>query len=834
MRRGQKAAAVLVVGLFLLSGPVTQAAASSRGSGDGTSSAQRSTAKVQGATTTSTTAGTSRAAAVIPDSPAPHDLTTPPSCPNGYDCGTIPASCPSSQTCPTYQVGPVNDLGPSQWVYVNLYDWSSTPGVGDYAQINYCMNTAPLPAAQLCVNTGGQAVAEVDYQTQAFPDGTTSVSFQVAEVDSSALPLSGAVPGDTTDTGNFFCDTASPCSVDITDTGPDNTGSVALLPSTTAVVPIGFAPESGGCPNANTVNTQSDFGADLLFPVAARVECSGPNPTIAFNTAIDGLTAVTSLEQGTINVAFTDDPEQADQQAQLKMGNFALIPIALSANTVAFTAEQRTAGHQQLVPLDSIDLTPNMVAGLLTGYYQNITGADVTPCQTSGCTVPPCPTSVHKNKPVITCSLMNEVNFNSAFLFSQIFQGYVRSDTSGPTGQLFSWLCTAPIVPVPVPVLGATFQETSTAASVLETGLNPTGKPLKSCPSDEQFPPVRQGLTTYLAYQGPTQQSLKINAAVQPTEQQPTPYAGFSEMDWADAEYFGMSVAALQNAAGDFVLPSPQSLDAAVSDSTVNADGSLTPNYQTKDPNAYPMPSITYAVVPTRGVPASQAAADQAMLSQVLDLTGGADSGDLPAGFVPLPSSLYQQAQADVVSDFANEGAPVPTTTTTTVPSGSPGSPGSSGSSGSAGPAGSAGAPPIGGQPGTSTPGVSSAPASSPGSASASHTPATQGHTTTQGVTTTTSHPAASGGSSGHQQSLSALSLVSSGSSNLLPVLVLLGILALILGSLLLLSPSLRRHLFDSGHAVSTRLHRWSSKLAASLKKVSGWLGTARSRPGPV
>ena len=69
------------------------------------------------------------------------------------------------------------------------------------------------------------------------------------------------------------------------------------------------------------------------------------------------------------------------------------------------------------------------------------------------------------------------------------------------------------------------------------------------------------------------------------------------------------------------------------------------------------MPSITYAVVPTRGVTATQAAQDQAMLTQVLDLTGGADTSDLPAGFVPLPSSLYQEAQADIAVTSQTRGA---------------------------------------------------------------------------------------------------------------------------------------------------------------------------------
>ncbi len=825
MTRGRKAVTALLAGLFLLVIPVTQAAASSHGAA-GSPPAHGSVAKAHGTTTTAVTAP---GVAVTPSFSVSHDLLAPPACPTGDACGTIPATCPSGTTCPTYQVGPVSDLGPAQWVYVNLYDWTSTPGVGDYAQINYCSDTAPLPSDQLCVNTGGQGVSEVDYQTEAFPNGATSVSFQVLEVDSTSTPLSGAAPGDNADTGAFFCNAASPCSVDITDTGPTNSGALTLVPSTTAVVPVSFLASGSGCPGANTVNTQSDFGSDILFPVAARIGCGGPDPTIAFNTAIDGLSAVTSLQQGLIDVAFTDDPEQADQQVELKMGNFALIPIALSANVVSFTAEERTASHQQLVPLDAMDLTPRMVAGLLTGYYENIATSDVVACQSSGCTVPPCPVSTKKNKPITQCSLMNEVNFDSAFLMPQSFAGYVRSDTAGPTGQLFAWLCKAPVVSVSA--VGANFSEPSTAAAVLQSGLNPTGKPLATCPTDEQFPPVRQGLTSYLAYQGPSQQALKIVAAVQPTLQQAEPYAGFASMDWADAEYFGMSVAALQNPSGNFVLPTQQSLDAAVSDATENADGSLTPNYTTTDPNAYPMPSITYAVVPTRGVSATQAAADQAMLSQVLNLTGGSDTPDLPAGFVPLPSALYQQAQNDIANDFANEGAP---TTTTTAPSGPSGSSGSSGS----GTAGSAGPAPVNGQPGgTASAATASAGANAPsGSASPSHTTTTPGTIkgTGGGVPSTNSHQASASPSSGHHQSLSSLSLVASASSNLLPVVILLGILALLMGSLLFLSAGLRRHVFDTGHALSTRIRAWSAKVAVRLKKVPGWLGAARSRPGPV
>jgi hypothetical protein len=751
-------------------------------------------------------------------------LAVAPSCPSNYTCGTVPASCPSGSTCPTYEVGPTSDLGPNQWVYVNLYDWTSTAGTGDYAQINYCSNTAPLPSTQLCADVGGEGIAELTYPTQAFPDGSTQVSYQVEELDTTALPLDGDVPGEqTAPAGKFFCDAAAPCSVDVTDTGPTNSGSQILDPATTAVIPINFAPSTSGCPTANTVDTQSDFGSDLLFPIAARLSCTGSNPTLAFNTAIDGLTAVTSLVSDGVNVAFTDDPEQSDQQAELSQGNFALIPVALSANVVSFTGEERTATHQELVPLDSMDLTPSMVAGLLSGNYEGAATADPTPCGSNGCTIPPC-VSGTKNKPVTTCALMNELNFNSQFLFAQIYGGYVRSDTAGPNGQLFSWLCNAPVKSVSA--LSNSFTEPLSGAQVLEAALNPTGKPLKSCPAGEQWPPVHASSGTYLAYSDPSQQALKINTAVDPTIQLPTPQAGFAAMNWGDANYYGMSVAALQNVSGDFVLPTQQSLDAAVEDATTNADGSLTPDYASTDPNAYPMPSITYAVVPTRGVTTTQAAQDQAMLTQVLNLTGGADSSDLPAGFVPLPSSLYQQAQADIVQDFASEGAPA------TTSSGS-----SSGSS--------AGGSSSGGTSGGSSSGSSSAPASSGGSAAASGssthrinvlapptTPGaqTKGNNVVEGAGAGASGAQGSSHKPGNAESLNSLSLASSSSGTLVPLVLLLGFLALILGSILFLSRDVRRHVFEVGSTVFDWVRRTSR---AAVGRVRSWLNPARPGSSP-
>ena len=88
-----------------------------------------------------------------------------------------------------------------------------------------------------------------------------------------------------------------------------------------------------------------------------------------------------------------------------------------------------------------------------------------------------------------------------------------------------------------------------------------------------------------------------------------------------------------------------------MNDATQNPDGSLTPVNSPSDAAAYPMPSVIYAVVKTAPVSQSQATAESTLLTQLLDLTGGNDVGDLPQGFVPLPANLLALARADVTRD---------------------------------------------------------------------------------------------------------------------------------------------------------------------------------------
>ena len=666
-------------------------------------------------------------------------------------------------------MGPATDLGPNQWVYLNMYGFES----GAQLSVSICTDTAALPSPPLCVTNATTSLAIANYKVQAFSDGSTSISYQVVELGASDPALQGAEPGNGANAGTFRCNDASPCSIDVIDTGPDGQGSQIPTTSNTAVVPFTFAPSTNGCPSATTVNTESEFGIDVALPVQARLSCASSQPTFAFNTAIDGLSALTDLSNGQTEVAFTDDPESVSQQQIITAGHYALIPVALSANVIAFRSQM--LANQVLYPQAQLELTPAMVAGLITTAFQNPGNADMVSCG-GGCPEPPCQPPLKGEKPL--CSLFTELNYVPGFISPQSYGGFVRSDDAGTTDQLFNWVCHAGILPVTA--LGQTWTETKTAATVLEKGLSPLGVPLTTCPNSDQFPPVQSGATAYTAYSNPSQQSLKMTAYVGPgLAGEAFGLAAFGTMNWADARYYGLSIASLQNSSGNFELPTPSSVTAALTGSSANADGSL--QLAPTDPGAYPMTTVVYAAVPTTAYTAAQAAAVQQYLIQLLDLTGGSQSAHLPSGFVPLPTSLYQQALADVSSDVHSA---------TSVPSG--------GSGGSTPPASAPSSPTA--SSGTSpTPTVVS-PGPNSGTSKIGYVIAPYKSQNSPKVLRTTPITVASGGNSTSGSSsqpksrFAGTSLLLSASSSrvLVPGLLLLGLLTLILGTFLLLFPDLR------------------------------------------
>jgi hypothetical protein len=594
-----------------------------------------------------------------------------------------PAGSPSTDTCADMPnnaglivAGPTQNLGLGQYVYLQLSGF----GPGDTAHVGFCSdpNNAPLPPQNLSSPPPAPICATSSPQYNAPPFGipifnTTTGSIQAGTATTSveteeASPPGIALPGNQAGS-SFYCDTtaANACDIVISDfsiTGSQGDSNIDAANS--IQIPLTFAAPAT-CAGAAQVITESEYGIEVLTPTLAQLSCaqnSLSKAVIPVETAVGGAQAVKDLAAGRIQVAFTDDPEAADQQASLKSGHFALIPVALTANTVGVDAEilgTGLKGTQQgaIYPINQMNLTPTMVAGEMTAqstYAASYTADDQVPCSgpsenrhTHQCGSWPCGVTGSN----ATCSLFDQLNYLPGY--GNFFQSSASMEAgqSGATDQLFTWLCNAPLVPLN---FGTNPQESQSGAQSLETGFGQSGS---SCPAGQDQPPSFSAPVTFFTYNNPETQNIK--APLWLVNEGSRDAAAFINQNWAEGEYYGVgAVAALQNAVGNFVTPTATSLDAAVQVAKPNADGSLTPDYASTNADAYPMPDVIYAAVSTDPVPASQASAETELLTQMLNLTGtgGSNVGQLPAGFVPLPANLVTQAQAGIVKDIV--AAPTP------------------------------------------------------------------------------------------------------------------------------------------------------------------------------
>jgi hypothetical protein len=268
------------------------------------------------------------------------------------------------------------------------------------------------------------------------------------------------------------------------------------------------------------------------------------------------------------------------------------------------------------------------------------------------------------------------------------------STPSGATFQTTSWMCAAPNTPytVNLPSSGGTQSGLSDILSGQQLLANAEQDPVYAPGSQNgasggslyhwvQSPPNEcqalstlpidfntQGAGTNYLYNpssSPLTAAHTMKAAV--TFYGQSGGFAFTAMDSSEANFFGLLPATLQNAAGAFVGPSQAGVTAALNDATTNPDGTISPNYtDTGDTAAYPMPLVTYALVSTDAKRTStQATQLKDLLTNLVTYShnGGTTSEPLPAGYTPLPATVYSQALSEISKDIVvpNQGGSVGT-----------------------------------------------------------------------------------------------------------------------------------------------------------------------------
>ena len=163
----------------------------------------------------------------------------------------------------------------------------------------------------------------------------------------------------------------------------------------------------------------------------------------------------------------------------------------------------------------------------------------------------------------------------------------------------------------------------------------------------------------------------------------------WAPVDTPDLAAYGLIPATLcHDAANDTtsncVIPSTDSVGIAVSSATAGSSGLLEVNPASPGTGGWPLTDIIYAAVPT-----NQSAAALTDYANLISYsigngqTTGSAPGDLPPGYLPLPSNLVTQAQS-VVTQLQHLATASPSPSTSTSSSTSPSSSTSSSTSSSA------------------------------------------------------------------------------------------------------------------------------------------------------
>jgi hypothetical protein len=769
-----------------------------------------------------------------------------PVCQDGGLSGCTASLPCSTSTCPTAQLSQTAGLSDGQYVEVTATNFPS----GDTLRIALC-STLTSTTDPVCIegqwenDTYGPVAAPVIPT----PDGTNTtavavpVFYQAGGEDNTPIP-GKKVTGGFAPLTSFYCDDMSdPCALEITEeTGTGNNADSATLDSSsnTLVYPLTYEVVGSGCSSTDqTVNTESSYSLEHFIPTAVDATCGDAKGVIDVNTTTDNQDVASDFASSGTEIGFIDAPNDPSVEgALLGNGQFAYIPIAVSGTAVGSLGV--VSAGDTAYNFANYDMTPTMVAGMITDNFDNTAGQgvpdDFTPYTiqdgdnligglTTGNPSVPCSnlvgcTPTGKGK-VKLKQEMAYLPFNAPILLNPgtegsppqgaqpagAFGSFNSSVSSGSSYQATDWICNAPktaftvdvneVVPTtgsnPVPI---SVTDPNLASTTLTTA-SPDGNTLfPSCQATSDIPTLSSLSSGYSPSEAPQLQAKSMRSWAYGGGQVPSPgspdgsYGGgvaLGIMDSSEASFYGLDTASLENAEGQFVAPTASGLEAAEADLTACTVASLTcpagtyrVDYSTQTDGAYPMPDVTYAIVPTTPQQPQVATAMTDLLTNLI--TYSHSSPTLPKGYAPLSDTLYQAALSDIPADITS--APVTTPTTGTTPP-------TTTSSGKTNP--------------TTTPSGTTSPA-------AAEEPSTAASPFGQDVlgplaSTPFTSPTLSGqagsspGRSVEVESASGATVpagfllvsLDDPSRYLLPALVLLGLLCLVAGPLLLWGPALRR-----------------------------------------
>jgi hypothetical protein len=441
------------------------------------------------------------------------------------------------------------------------------------------------------------------------------------------------------------------------------------------VIPLYFSPTPSGCPLR-----AADFTAGGSPMLANAMQswqvgmCFGSGSVeLQYNGSLNESEARNYFAEGTDDVAFTTLPLTGGSTTR----PYTYAPVAVAATSVGYWVDNANTGQ----PFTNIKLDARLLTKMLTTSYSFTDDS----CPNGGGGGFGCDNGVDNNPQNLYADpefqKLNPSVGQNASQPSGFEIPMVLSGNSDMTWETTSWIASDPAASS---FLAGQFDPWGMHVNTYYLGLK---YPINGfLPMDPYFPVSTQYAPVYplstlasdmALNQQPGTQDVK-DTVTGNYDSLPPQVTGdrdlWSVIDSADAERFLIPQAALENAAGKFVEPTDASMTAAVKDMTKTSAGTLQTNYTTTDPAAYPLTMVIYAVVPTGGISKTKAAA----ISQFLDYVAnqgqqpGTGTGQLPAGYLPLPQNLRAQTLKVATEVLDRTGNPKPAKSPKPSPSPSP------------------------------------------------------------------------------------------------------------------------------------------------------------------
>ncbi|MGW3666858.1 hypothetical protein [Streptomyces sp. NPDC005141] len=529
-------------------------------------------------------------------------------------------------------------------------------------------------------------------------------------------------------------------------------------------IPIGFNPVGTNCALGakERATTGSELAADAMTSWQAAL-C--PTGTVYGYTELgEPDTRARLTNDGSSGLAFTTRALGTDPGTTAPSDPTVYAPVALSGTVIGFTVERRPkAGAPDSVrrlagtKVMSVDLTPRLVAKLLTESYRNSPwGAVLGDGAATGY-------GWARTNPAGLASDPEFIALNPEFADLSVSEtpstdtDLITSLGHGDSARaLWQWILSDKDARG---FLAGAADDWGTRVNPYystSAGLNPTGIAFDPANTDDYpksdpwctIPPgtdatVKQCMTDFHPYvedmhsgalhtrRADTLWKSSWDALANPPAfKSPGPQTVGSRFvitvtDAASAARYGLQTARLRNTAGKFVGPATASLTAAATGATGTGAPEITPATADTE-GAYPLAQLVYAAVRPAGVDAAARKDYAALLRYAAGdgQTNGADPGLLPVGYAPLSKALRTKA-TDAADALVHYTGP------TSTPSGGTGSDGGS-SGGSTGGGDSLGSG--GGSDGTVSGGSTGGDSGTGGSGDGGATPSTGASATPSGA----------------------------------------------------------------------------------------------------